>query len=305
MTPDERTLIETFPCKKTFRFGDGDSVLSDHVKRIPITMCGKEITLDVFVVKNDIPLLLSRETMKKMKMTIDNEHDKIYALGGESDLIITKTGHMVIPIARVAEKSNMQLDQSKDLQQLTYLVDVKDSNRCAEHLHKYFAHGSTKKIGQFIKTMELENEGEILEALENVQKSCDFCKRHKSREIPHRKVAIPKGNQFNDLLAMDLKKLNCDKWIVHFIDTVTRYSSAAAIESKDAEEILTKLFERWIAVFGRPRKIISDNGGEFVNESFTEMCYVMNIDFRTSPSESPWCNGTVERHNGLLANMID
>ena len=305
LTPEERSLIETYPCEKTFRFGDGDSVLSDQKKRIPITMCGKEITLDVFVVKNDIPLLLSRETMKKMKMTIDNEHDKIYALGGESDLIITKTGHMVIPIARVAEKSNMQLDQSKDLQQLTYLVDVKDSNRCAEHLHKYFAHGSTKKIGQFIKTMELENEGEILEALENVQKSCDFCKRHKSREIPHRKVAIPQGNQFNDLMAMDLKKLNCDKWIVHFIDTVTRYSGAAAIESKDAEEILTKMFERWIAVFGRPKKIISDNGGEFVNESFTEMCSVMNIEFRTSPSESPWCNGTVERHNGLLANMID
>lgn len=26
---------------------------------------------------------------------------------------------------------------------------------------------------------------------------------------------------------------------------------------------------------------------------------------KTSPAESPWCNGTVERHNGILANMIE
>ena len=51
--------------------------------------------------------------------------------------------------------------------------------------------------------------------------------------------------------------------------------------------------------------IMSDNGGEFVNAEFVEMCAVMNIGVRTSPVESPWCNGTVELHNGVLAEMID
>ena len=305
LTPQERDEIQTIPCEKSFRFGDGDSVVANLKKRLPISMCGQEITLDVHVVDNDVPLLLSRETMKNMKMKIDNEHDKIYALGGESDLIITKTGHMVIPIARCDEKPNISNTSNLELEQFTYFVDVNNSAKCAEHLHKYFAHGSSSKIEKFIKTMELENEKDIIVALHDFQKNCDFCKRHKSKETPHRKVAIPQGDKFNDLLAMDLKKLNCGIWIVHFIDTVTRYASAAPINSKGADEIMTKLFERWISVFGRPLTIMSDNGGEFVNESFTEMCAVMNINFKTSPSESPWCNGTVERHNGLLANMID
>ena len=31
----------------------------------------------------------------------------------------------------------------------------------------------------------------------------------------------------------------------------------------------------------------------------------MNISVKTSPAESPWCNGTVERHNGILGQMIE
>ena len=135
--------------------------------------------------------------------------------------------------------------------------------------------------------------------------SCDFCKQHKSKEKPHRKVALPMGQKFNDVIAIDLKMLNGGQWILHIIDPVTRYAAAAAIKSKEADEIMTKLFDKWIAIFGRPGIILSDNGGEFNNEKFLEMCAVLHIKVRTTPAESPFCNGTVERHNGLLSEMIE
>ena len=247
--------------------------------------------------------MLSRESMKGMRMKIDNEHDKVFALDGEDDLIITKTGHMVIPIGRCETAQAVKTKETH--QELTYHLDVKDSNSCAKHLHRYFAHGSTSKLAKFVQTMDLPNEKDIIQALKDIEKGCQFCLQHKSREVPHRKVAVPMGYKSNDVLAMDLKMLNCGDWIIHMIDPVTRYAGASAIKSKEAEEIITKIFDKWISIFGRPGLIITDNGGEFVNEKFLEMCNVMNITFKTSPAESPWCNGTVERHNGVLSEMID
>lgn len=303
LTPEERQEIEVMECSKTFRFGDGDEVVARTQKKLPVTICGQDSFLAVYVVDNDIPLLLSRESMKRMRMKIDSEHDKVYALDGEDDLLITKTGHMVIPIGRCDTSQAVKSKESH--QELTYLLDVKDSNSCAKHLHRYFAHGSTTKLAKFVQTMNLPNEKDIIQALKNIEKECQFCLQHKSREVPHRKVAVPMGNKFNDVLAMDLKMLNCGEWIIHMIDPVTRYAGASAIKSKEAEEIITKIFDKWISIFGRPGLVITDNGGEFVNEKFLEMCNTMNITVKTSPAESPWCNGTVERHNGVLSEMID
>ena len=304
LTSAEHQEVKVTPCEKNLRFGDGDAVTAKIQKTLPVTICGQKVTLSVFVVNNDIPLLLSRESMKKMKMKIDNETDKVYALGGEENLVITKSGHMMIPIGR-CESSISQTDLVDTAEQhLTFHVST-DSVKCAEHLHKYFAHGSTSKIVQFVKTMQLPNEKEIVNALRKVEGSCDFCKQHKSKEKPHRKVALPMGQKFNDVIAIDLKMLNGGQWILHIIDSVTRYAAAAAIKSKEADEIMTKLFDKWIAIFGRPGIILSDNGGEFNNEKFLEMCAVLNIKVRTTPAESPFCNGTVERHNGLLSEMIE
>ena len=42
-----------------------------------------------------------------------------------------------------------------------------------------------------------------------------------------------------------------------------------------------------------------------MNSYFNEMCSLMNIKVMTLPAESPWCNGIVERHNGILGQMIE
>ncbi|KAL5272502.1 hypothetical protein ACHWQZ_G000641 [Mnemiopsis leidyi] len=103
---------------------------------------------------------------------------------------------------------------------------------------------------------------------------------------------------------MDLKTIDEKLILLHLVDTVTRYSVAAKIISKEAKEIIDKIFKHWIAIFGTPVTFISDNGGEFVNDAFNQACSVLNIRIKTSPAHSPWCNGLVERHNGILGGMI-
>ena len=297
LTPSEKDQISTLSESKSFRFGDGKAVVSVTKKRIPVNLCGQDIYLDTHVVDNDIPLLLSGESMRKMKMNIEIENDRITAFGGEETLITTKSGHMVIPIGRCTEK--------KTVENISYFVNTDDPVKCAQHLHRYFAHGSARRIGEFVNTTTLPNKKNIVDALKDIDKTCDFCIRHKTKEAPHRSVSMPVGETFNDVVAMDLKLLDCGEWIIHMLDTVTRFSSAATIDNKSADEIITKIFERWIAIFGKPQTFMSDNGSEFVNEKFNDLCSHMDIHIRTSPSESPWCNGAVERHNGLLADMIN
>ena len=307
LTPAQKSSIKVKATNKPYRFGDGKVTYASVQKTLPVNICGQDVFLETHVVKNDIPLLLSRTSMKKMKMVIDNEHDKIYALGGQEDLITTASGHIVIPIAKDKAEVMMTCATEEDCQVMdTYLVDEKNPEQCAEHLHKYFGHGPTSKIAHFIRSITgVENGEDVIRALESIKKRCDFCLKTNTKEAPHRKVGLPLGKTFNDTVAMDLKLLKNGQWILHMIDTVTRFSSAACVKSKCADEILRKVFERWISIFGQPKSFLSDNGGEFVNDKFTEMCSVMNIRFKTSPSESPWCNGIVERHHTMLANMTE
>ena len=50
---------------------------------------------------------------------------------------------------------------------------------------------------------------------------------------------------------------------------------------------------------------MSDNGGEFANSEFITLCESLNITVRTTPAESPWSNGVVERNNQTIARSMD
>ena len=89
------------------------------------------------------------------------------------------------------------------------------------------------------------------------------------------------------------------------IDHATRLSASAIITSKKPGIIISKIFQLWISVYCLPEKFISDNGREFANDHFTNMCKAMNIDFKLTIAELPWSNSLVERHNLVLGDMLN
>lgn len=89
------------------------------------------------------------------------------------------------------------------------------------------------------------------------------------------------------------------------IDRVTRYTSAVVIKGKSAEEIIKGFFKSWISLFGTPKHVLTDNGGEFLNFKFTNLCDTFSITHLNTAAYSPWQNGTVERHNAILGDMIN
>ena len=49
---------------------------------------------------------------------------------------------------------------------------------------------------------------------------------------------------------------------------------------------------------------MSDNGGEFSNESYRQMNEKLNVLTQTTAVESPFSNGMVERHNLILSETF-
>ena len=71
LTPQEREQIEIIPSRRMFCFGANECVEARIQKQIPVTICGKDSFLTVYVVNSDIPLLLCRDSMIEIKMKID------------------------------------------------------------------------------------------------------------------------------------------------------------------------------------------------------------------------------------------
>ena len=50
--------------------------------------------------------------------------------------------------------------------------------------------------------------------------------------------------------------------------------------------------------------ILVDHGGEFDNDHFKDFCGNFNVNIKTTAAESPWSNGMVERHNGIIGQSV-
>ena len=109
---------------------------------------------------------------------------------------------------------------------------------------------------------------------------------------------------FQECIAMDLK-FDKGRILLHLIDHTTRLSVSSFVKSSEPEVILKAIFKSWIQIYGAPEKFFIDNGKEFASSKFVDMAESMNITVKVRVAESPFSNGLVERHNFIIADMMD
>ena len=297
LSETERNTVEksATSSKTLYRFGDGIESRSKKVIRIPMNIYGKQITVEVDVVDNEIPLLISRPTMSRLGMVVDTRQHCVEIDGKVFKLEFNTSGHYVIPVSEWADESCNVVFHLENLTKYTKPEKFKKAMK----LHRQFAHASKERLIRLLKNGGCSDK-EFLNAIEECCENCQFCQKYKQ---PKSKpvVGLPKSEQFNEVVVMDLKEVQKGKvWILHLIDSHTRYIATSLITSKRKETVVERIFKIWIAYFGAPLKFHSDNGGEFANEIFREMNEKLNIETSTSPGESPFSNGVVERNNALL-----
>ena len=144
---------------------------------------------------------------------------------------------------------------------------------------------------------------ELEKMIVKISNDCHVCKKFK-KAPPRPIVSVPLANNFNEVIAIDLKCYGKQFFLV-IVDVFTKYCAAALISDKKPDTIIANLFSSWITIFGAPGKILHDNGGEFANSSVLELAEAFNIKLIATAAESPWSNGTVERLNSIIGSSVN
>jgi hypothetical protein len=95
----DRSMITQEATSSTFTFGDGRSVSSLKRVVIPCHIAAKRATIRTDVVACDIPLLLSRSSMKQARMSIHFEKDVAVIAGVSVKLNSTTSGHYSLDLS--------------------------------------------------------------------------------------------------------------------------------------------------------------------------------------------------------------
>ena len=220
-------------CCTPFRFGDGEEIISQEKVKIPGRIGSHNILIDSNVVDCELPLLLSKPSLKKAGAVIDFLNDKMMFNGEEVDLFETKSGHYCVPICNKRKLVSDYITDDKKPQlvlsvseETLFGQDDNEIKKKAMKLHRQFSHAPGYKLKSLLKKAGFEKE-KFLKAVEEVSDNCEICIRYKKPK-PRPVVGLPRGQTFNDTVAMDLKTVDNfnNVYFIHMIDTVTRYSAA-------------------------------------------------------------------------------
>lgn len=294
LPPEKRCLVKKSKSEKHFKFGAGPPCPSRGEITIPCCLAGTQCNLTTDIVDENIPLLLSKDAMKKSGTILNLETDEATIFGQTVNLGCTSSGHYFVPLADPAvEVVYFSLDGETD--------DKK--TKIVTKLHRQLAHPSDKGLLKLLQDAGMKGEC-YRKIVDNVSSKCLTCKKY--RKTPSRPVvSLPLAQDFNEVLVTDLKEWKSGTYFLHMIDAATRLCKAAVIRDKNPSTIIDKIMTEWVGSgLGKPARIMSDNGGEYANDEFRSMAENLGLIVDNTPGRSPWSNGLCERNHAIVDNNV-
>nr|GFC38367.1 ribonuclease H-like domain-containing protein [Tanacetum cinerariifolium] len=137
---------------------------------------------------------------------------------------------------------------------------------------------------------------------------CSACAMGKSTKKTHKPKSEDTNQEKLYLLHMDLcgtmrgESINGKKYILVIVDDYSRFTWVKFLRSKDETPMFIIKFLKMIQVrLNIPvRRIQTDNGTEFVNQTLRDYYEEVGVSHETSVARSPQQNGVVERRNRIL-----
>jgi hypothetical protein len=139
--------------------------------------------------------------------------------------------------------------------------------------------------------------------------SCDSCQRRKlgpsSGEPLHSLSVSAVFERIGlDILGPLPETSAGNRYVVIFIDYLTKWVEAFATATTTAEYIGDLLVRHIICRYGAPAELLTDCGPQFTSDLFKRINGILNIKKTYSSPYHPQTNGLVERFNATLADML-
>ena len=132
---------------------------------------------------------------------------------------------------------------------------------------------------------------------------CDVCAM---RQPPkHPRAARPYG--FNLHVHVDVKYLldaRGKKYpALSIVDVGTPKHDCHLLKTRRSEYTAKKFLKRWVTVYGPPKAVTHDQGGEF-ELAWIQLMEDLAIPTDVTSAHAPWQLGIGERHGGILGSMV-
>ena len=171
----EKSKISFRQSSNACRFGDSKLVTAIKNCDIPAVIANTKVKINTDVVSSDIPLLLSRLSMKQANMTIDFENDTAFIFGQKANLdyIVTMSGHYALPISPCTQLLN-NLATNERINITLTTQSEKSKFQIAAKLHRQFSHPPPEKLVKLLNSAgeHWRNDEDLKEAIKQVSSDC-------------------------------------------------------------------------------------------------------------------------------------
>ena len=147
-------------------------------------------------------------------------------------------------------------------------------------------------------------------SVEDYVRNCDICQAHKGNvNVPAPLERYPTELTPFQVVAMDFlgplpTTIRENKYLLVFIDHLTRYVEIVPVRDRSAATVAEALRHRIIVRHSCPQVLISDNAQEFTSELLNKLCDFYDIKKVEITPWKPSSNGVVERANGRIKNVL-
>ena len=169
-----------------------------------------------------------------------------------------------IPISLYSRILNNVTNGSNSNIRLIATTD-RSKQETALKLHKQISHPRPEKlIKRYCAGEPWSCDEELTQLIKDISKICKTCQIYQ-KPPPRPFVGLPLAISFQECVAMHLQFYKKIYFYLSLIITV--------ISSKDPKVIIKDIFNSWIQAHSAAEKFMSDNGAEFANGKFLDMCF--------------------------------
>ena len=179
----------------------------------------------------------------------------------------------------------------------------REVQRAVEFAHRQLGHPARSSLVRMLKLS-----GATQDAIRHAQRwNCDVCAARKPPRHPQASTVNTRPYGFNHTLHVDLKYLwdvREKKYVCMSILCLgTGMHQATLLKTRRSDYVASKFLKHWLQLYGAPRKLVHDQGGEF-EAAFVALMEQFSINTTVTGAHSPWQLGIGERHGSLLGHAL-
>jgi len=129
-------------------------------------------------------------------------------------------------------------------------------------------------------------------------------KRRKTNYLKTFPPTEPLTDLCMDLLGPLPRTAAGNEHLLVIVDRFSKMKRAIPLQRIDAENIAAAFLDNWVAAYGPPATVLSDNGPQFRSTFFQGVCSLLGVYNRYATTYLPQTNGQVERYNRTIVRQL-